>query len=694
MKLFSWYEQSFANKIIAKSLLITFISTLFLASASLFVSYKVIAEQEESLRYKDLVIARNSLEGRVNTLLVELVDLSQDPEFVDGMIHSRKPEIYILPIIRTEKFRKISHYGLSVWNKKGQKIYANQDELWLTENHLMDFKSFADKGKIQFESDQHKEVRAHVEQQGDTDVLMIFADVISPQTHLVLGHVALEVTFLDLLAHSNASAGDPREWIIQFGKTSASNEQTFLKFDAPLDELHLSLEFKDPKSASHSALIMLAPSFAILIFLGLFLSVLLSRWIASTIAEPILSLAKGARTVVQFGRVDLEFAKTLLELAAYKSVDEVGQLLRDELSMLKTLHALQNNLEEQVRQRNLMLNTIFELSPDGYLEINPDGKVGFVNPTFISMLGFVGLDVSNLSWLALRDLLNEKLVNAERPFDDHLFVQRVLRISTPSLRTLMVSMRITAAGAKIFYWRDLSGEVEMEEMKKAFFAKIAHEFRTPLTSILGFSELLSLAPDLSEKHKKSLEIILRQGNNLLTLVNDLLDIARLENNKAKSLQAPAYSLSALTRLMLSDFKMPEDQRDIQLFLDENLPDIHVDRQHFRRVLVNLLSNACKYSATGSPIEVRTCEALKSGIQWVGLQIKDFGIGMDTAELSLLGTPFYRANPYASVPGTGLGISVVREIMAQHGGSVEFLSTPNVGTTVFIWFPIISKSADH
>jgi signal transduction histidine kinase len=435
---------------------------------------------------------------------------------------------------------------------------------------------------------------------------------------------------------------------------------------------------------------MLAPSFLALIFLGLFLSFLLARWISSTIAEPILILAKGARTVIQFGRVDLKVAQSLHELPAYKSLDEVGQLLRDESSMLKTLHSLQNNLEEQVRQRSAMLNTIFELSPDGYLEITQDGNIGFFNPTFLSMLGFGNLDLSNFAWPSLRDLLNESLAEGEYQFDDNFFVQRILRFNTPSLRTLMVSMRVTNTGAMFLYWRDLTSEVEMEEMKKAFFAKIAHELRTPLTSILGFSQLLYLSSDIDDKHKESLEIILRQGNNLLNLINNLLDIARLESKKTKHPRESSYSLSALTRLVLDDFKMPEDTRDISLFLDDHLPDIYFDRQHFRQVLVNLLSNAYKYSPIGSPIEVRTCEALKSGTLWVGLQIKDFGVGMDAIELSQLGTPFYRVNPDGAVPGTGLGISVVREIMALHGGTIEFISNHHVGTIATIWFPVKSK----
>jgi len=99
-----------------------------------------------------------------------------------------------------------------------------------------------------------------------------------------------------------------------------------------------------------------------------------------------------------------------------------------------------------------------------------------------------------------------------------------------------------------------------------------------------------------------------------------------------------------------------------------------------------LSNAYKYSPRGSPIEVRTCDLLQSGKRWIGIEIKDHGIGMTSVQLSQLGTPFYRANPDGEETGTGLGISVVRSIMAQHGGRVDFSSALGEGMTAVAWFP--------
>lgn len=694
MKILKWFESSFANKIIAQSLLISFATTIFLASASLLVSYKIVEGQEALIRNKDLVIARNGLESRLNQVLLELMDLGQDIDLIDGMIRNDDPEIYLQPIFRENKFREIKRYGLSLWNKRGVKLFSKYDDAWLTQNNLIGLKTSLEEGKIQAQTDQKMMVRAEVQKLGEGDLLVMTVDVISPDTRKVLGYIALEIPFIDLLSYASASEGNPREWLLTTVSDGNEFGQQKLRVMPPLDQLNLTLRFKESGKGAISVLKMLAPSFLGFIVAGLVASWLLARWIGAGLAEPILSLARGARNVVKFGRVDLQVVKSLQSLPAFRSSDEVGQLLRDESTMLEILHSLQNDLEAQVKQRGEVLNTIFDLSPDGYLEVDEFDKIGFVNPAFLAMMGFTGLDFKGLTWPMLQDFLNARLVMGEHPFDNGFFVQRIFRFSTPSMRTLMVNMRVTNVNSRILYWRDLTSEVEIGEMRKAFFAKIAHEFRSPLTSIIGFSQLLDQSPDIKVGQKESLEIITRQANNLLSLINDLLDLARLDSGQADFLPGSSlYELSALTRLVLADFKMPNDHRDFQIFLDDHLPDIQVDRGQFRQVLVNLLSNACKFSPHGSPIEIRTREALMSGVRWVVLQIKDRGVGMSDAEISQLGTPFYRTNSQEGVSGSGLGISVVREIMARHGGNVQFDSEAGVGTVVSVYFPVARKSAD-
>jgi len=692
MKISSWHKQSFANKIIAQTLIISTVSILFLSGASLFLSYKSVDSNERSLRAKDLIIARNSLETTLNLILVQLIDLTQDPEIINDISRGVDSEIYIDPIFRTARFQALLPYDLSLWNREGKKVFSNQHTLPAPINNLVRLDP-ADAAKVgQPQSDQSREMRISIEQNGSVDSLLISANLFQQALNQSIGSVRLEIPLLDLLVHSIASQGDPREWVLGNAQGAADAEQISLRLNSPLDQLNLTLKLKDPGQSALNILKILIPSFAIIAFLGLCMSWVLSSWMGRSLAAPIISLASSARSVVQFGRVDPALMTSLRQQTAFEAQDEMGQLLRDELAMLTTLALLQNDLEEQVLQRSATLNTIFELSPDGYLEVLSSEKIGFVNPAYISMLGFTELNFSELTWQEMRGLLNERLVAGEQQFDDRYFMQRVLRFNTPSVKVFLVSMRITSFGNRIFYWRDLTNEFEMEALKTAFFAKITHELRTPLTSILGFSHLLRNAPETTPAQKEYADIIVRQSNNVMSLVNNFLEIAKIESNQARQIDHSRHSLAALTRLILKDFKFPDDDRQVHAFLEDHLPEIAVNRQLFRQVLVNLLSNAYKYSPRGSPIEVRTCDAVQSGKRWIGIEIKDHGIGMTSAQLSQLGTPFYRANPDGQEIGTGLGISVVRSIMAQHGGRIDFSSAPGEGTTAVAWFPSVSPNA--
>lgn len=689
MKISSWHKQSFANKIIAQTLLISIISILFLSSASLFLSYKSVDSNEQALRVKDLIIARNSLETTLNLILVQLMDLTQDPEIINGISQGIDSEIYIKPIFRTARFQALLPYDLVLWNREGKKVFSNQQILPAPIDNLVRLNAVDAASGDQPQSDQSNEMRISIEQNDGSDSLVISANFVQQALNQSIGSVRLEIPMLDLLAHSIASQGDPREWVLSNSKYAPDAEQIPLRLNSPLDQLHLILKLKDPGQSAINILKILVPSFAILAFLGLCLSWFLSSLMGASLAAPIISLASSARSVVQFGRVDPGLMTSLRQQTAFKAQDEMGQLLRDELAMLTTLALLQNNLEKQVLQRSATLNTIFELSPDGYLEVLSSEKIGFVNPSFISMMGFAELKFSDLTWQKMRDLLNERLVAGEQQFDDNFFVQRVLRFNTPSVKIFLVSMRITSFGNRIFYWRDLTNEFEMEALKTAFFAKITHELRTPLTSILGFSHLLRNAPETTLAQKEYADIIIRQSNNVMSLINNFLEIAKIESNQLKQMDYSRHSLAALTRLILNDFRSPDDDRQVHAFLEDHLPEIAVNRQLFRQALVNLLSNAYKYSPRGSPVEVRTCDVLQSGKRWIGIEIKDHGIGMTSVQLSQLGTPFYRANPEGQEIGTGLGISVVRSIMAQHGGWVDFSSAPGKGTTAVAWFPSAS-----
>jgi signal transduction histidine kinase len=260
-----------------------------------------------------------------------------------------------------------------------------------------------------------------------------------------------------------------------------------------------------------------------------------------------------------------------------------------------------------------------------------------------------------------------------------------VRLHTPSLKTLGVAKRVAEDGVIVLYWRDLSREAEMNAMKNAFLAKAAHELRTPLTSILGFTELLAKDANATAKQAEIVAIMARQGKNLLQLIHDLLDLARLEVQNPQWQRQSPQSLVALTRLIASDFQMAGDERQWIFALEEHLPEVRLDPNAYRQVLSNLLSNAMKYSPKGSLIRIASRVKEREGVLWQGIAIEDRGIGMSAEELERLGQRFYRANPQGDVAGTGLGLAVVEEIMGLHGGRVEYASELGVGSTVTVWF---------
>jgi signal transduction histidine kinase len=226
----------------------------------------------------------------------------------------------------------------------------------------------------------------------------------------------------------------------------------------------------------------------------------------------------------------------------------------------------------------------------------------------------------------------------------------------------------------------------MDVMKTAFLAKAAHELRTPLTSILGFTELLQKDANANNKQKEIFAIMARQGNSLLNLVRDLLDLARIEAQAQKTHQQSLQSLSALTRLIVEEFKVPGDERKFILSLADHLPEVRLDSGQYRQMLSNLLSNALKYSPSGTPVSVTTKLVQRDDKPWLVVSVSDYGVGMQADELARLGERFYRANPGGKVIGTGLGLSVVKELVSMHGGSMEFESLVGQGTRASLWFP--------
>jgi signal transduction histidine kinase len=211
-----------------------------------------------------------------------------------------------------------------------------------------------------------------------------------------------------------------------------------------------------------------------------------------------------------------------------------------------------------------------------------------------------------------------------------------------------------------------------------FLSRMSHELRTPLAAIMGFSELLTLA-DLDERQKEWAAMSLKAGKHLLRLVDEVLDISRIEAGQL-SLSVEPVALRPLLDEAIELMGPLASGRDVNVHASE-IPSgtgyVLADNQRLKQVMINLISNAIKYNREGGDVDV-SVEPLEPNR--VRLGVRDTGNGMDEQALAKLFTPFERLNAGADVQGTGLGLALSRSLVEAMGGTIEVASTPGEGST--------------
>jgi signal transduction histidine kinase len=229
-------------------------------------------------------------------------------------------------------------------------------------------------------------------------------------------------------------------------------------------------------------------------------------------------------------------------------------------------------------------------------------------------------------------------------------------------------------------------------VKSEFLANMSHELRTPLNAILGFSELMKgqIFGPIATQYAEYAGLIHESGEHLLNLVSDLLDIAKIEAGKL-TLSFQTVELMEAMEYCVSLVKRRAQARGVILTLKAPASKLafSADPRGFRQILINLLSNAIKFTRKGGRVDI----AAQVDHGALKIVVSDSGIGMSESLLGRIGRPFEQASndPAHAREGTGLGLSLVRAIVAQHGGSFEVQSREGVGTTVTIILPLSQEA---
>lgn len=353
----------------------------------------------------------------------------------------------------------------------------------------------------------------------------------------------------------------------------------------------------------------------------------------------------------------------------------------------------------EIEERNEQLNAIFDLSPDGFVSFDVQRRVKYVSRAFTQLTGerdeqLVGLDEPSFSaWLARRcapatpfggiAALRDK-VAAGKPN-----LREVIEIVSPQKRVLQMGLRCSGSDqvSQILYLRDVTHEAEVDHMKSEFLSTAAHELRTPMASILGFAEVLLQHPHDAPTQHEFLTTIYRQSQLIANILDELLDLTRIEARRDKDFRYTRVDLQDLLADLVKDYPLPIGRTAPLLDLPAQPLYLMADSGKLRQALLNVVSNAYKYSPGGGPVHIKAWINHDEG-QAPGacIEITDHGIGMTPAQLARVCERFYRADTSGKTPGTGLGMCIVKEIIDLHQGQLSLDSTPGQGTHVRLCLP--------
>ncbi|MCI2106858.1 MAG: cell wall metabolism sensor histidine kinase WalK [Intestinimonas sp.] len=408
---------------------------------------------------------------------------------------------------------------------------------------------------------------------------------------------------------------------------------------------------------------------------GLVISVLLSFLLSKTMITPIERLTEGVQRVA---------AGNFSRRIVVSATDEIGVLTDNFNHMARQL---QDTIREAENERN-KLDTLFLHMKDGVVAFSRCGTVIHKNPAAEKMLG------TEISSSASYDSLFHTIA----PLDQVLalaqngYLEDQLQTAGRNLELLLAPFdRESKEGGVMVVIHDVTEQRKAEEMRKDFVANVSHELRTPLTNIRSYAETLAESAELPlEMQQSFLGVILNESDRMAHIVQDLLTLSRFDSGR-NELNLSRFSFATAVRDMYSANLMEAQRHDhtVELALAPDLPEIVGDRERIIQVMMNIVSNAIKYTPNGG--KIRISAGLKENFIW--MEVADNGIGIPPADRSRIFERFYRVDKARSREsgGTGLGLSIAKEIMKRHHGTLELVDRPGPGSTLRMTLPVEGPS---
>ena len=428
------------------------------------------------------------------------------------------------------------------------------------------------------------------------------------------------------------------------------------------------------RTLSNSTVILLRAT-----VIALLVTIVLGYLMAGSITVPINQLTMKA----------LKMAKgDFRQRVTVKSDDEIGQLG----SMFNYLTEKLDTTLLEISSEKSKLNAIIKHMEDGLVAIDGKGQIIHYNPSFLSMLNLREKDLTDKSYDKIIDdyskdleygaILQKSISNSSENIIFENNKKRILKASPALFRD--EAGRISGA---IVVFQDITESQRLEDMRREFVANVSHELKTPITTIKSYSEtLLCGALEDKELSKSFVEVIENEADRMSSLVKDLLQLSHMDYEKVvwemHHLDLREIVTDSVRKLEVH-FQNKNQRLNMQIS-DEAVP-IYADRGKIQQVIINLLTNAIKYTPENGNIKISAQVVDKNAI----FEVQDSGIGIPKEDIKRIFERFYRVDKGRSRAqgGTGLGLSIAHNIIKQHKGSIKVSSELEKGSIFTVYFPV-------
>lgn len=457
---------------------------------------------------------------------------------------------------------------------------------------------------------------------------------------------------------------------------SVNSERAYMDYALPVgaDGARYIIYVRDTKDELNSILKNIVTVILRSVLIALFITIVLGFLLGRTISSPIITLTKRAEKIAggDFESIPVSVAD-----------DEIGRLSNTFRYMSATL----SDTIDEVKTEKNKIEAILQNMTDGILAFNLSGELIHINPEAQKLLG-----LSYIGGVSFDSLFNELGVDIK--IGNLLYIkqdepiEKIATLSSKYIRfTFAAVMKDNNADGILVVMHDITAQEKLELSRREFVANVSHELRTPLTTVKSYAEtLMDMAFDDRGVQMRFLSVIAQEADRMTRIVRDLLTLSRLDEKHPERQSAEAIDLKSFLGGIVERMSVSAKKKEQTITYRQmnSVGEFYSNRDKLEQVIINIISNAIKYTPSGGRIEVFSGKLYSD----IYIKVTDNGIGIPKENLPRIFERFYRVDKARSrdTGGTGLGLAIAKQIMDEMGGDIKIASEVDKGTEVTITVP--------